>query len=73
MAKARGSITVDRELCKGCGICITVCPVKILGFDEENVNSKGYHPMQCLEPEKCIACASCGIMCPDAAITVVRE
>lgn len=69
---AKGKITVNKELCKGCGVCISVCPVKILDFDNSDVNSKGYHPMKSMDPDKCIACANCGLMCPDAAITVER-
>jgi len=71
MAKGCVEFRVDR--CKGCGLCISVCPRKILGFDKEQVNIKGYHPATCLDPDSCVGCASCAIMCPDGVITVYRE
>ena len=64
-------MTVDPNYCKGCGLCISVCPVKIIRFSE-NINSKGYHYTECFEPEKCIACKLCYTICPDVAITVEK-
>ncbi|HOB21908.1 MAG: ferredoxin family protein [Firmicutes bacterium] len=67
-------VIIDRERCKGCQICIEVCPRKILSL-EEKINGHGYHPAQ-MKPEnreKCTGCAFCAIMCPDAAIEVERE
>ena len=65
-------ITVKADTCKGCGLCMTACPRKIIGFDREKINSKGYHPAVLLEEEKCIGCAMCAQMCPDCAIIVER-
>ncbi|MFQ9952631.1 MAG: 4Fe-4S binding protein, partial [Clostridium sp.] len=39
---------------------------------KDKINSKGYHPAQLVEPEKCTGCASCAMMCPDVAIIVER-
>ena len=36
------------------------------------VNSKGYPYVTAAHPEKCIGCAMCANMCPDAAIEVFR-
>ncbi len=69
MAK-KGKLTFDVERCKGCGLCISFCPKKILDFDDKSINQKGYHPVQCVKPEECIACISCATMCPDQVITV---
>ena len=43
------TITVKADTCKGCGLCMTACPRKIIGFDREKINSKGYHPAVLLE------------------------
>lgn len=59
------------ERCKGCGQCVLVCPVKIIGF-ADRINAKGYKPATVKEMEKCIGCASCGKMCPDLVITVYK-
>ena len=36
----RGRVVIDRELCKGCYLCIRACPVKVLEEDKEP-NSTG--------------------------------
>lgn len=68
----RGSVTFDQERCKGCGLCISVCPVNILAFDTGITNKRGYVPSSVQEPEKCIGCMNCALMCPDLVITVER-
>ncbi|HPK40975.1 MAG TPA: ferredoxin family protein [Candidatus Cloacimonadota bacterium] len=64
-------MTVDPNYCKGCGLCISVCPQKVIRFSE-NINDKGYHYAECFDQEKCIACAMCYRTCPDVAITVQK-
>ena len=66
-------IIVDEKVCKGCGMCVHACPLKIIALDKTRLNAKGYHPAQLVEPEKCVGCASCATMCPDTAITVERS
>ena len=68
----RGNVTFDQERCKGCGLCISVCPVNILAFDIGITNKRGYVPSSIQEPEKCISCMNCALMCPDLVITVER-
>lgn len=65
-------VTVNEDVCKGCGLCTTACPKKIILLDKEKFTSKGYHPAHVFEIEKCIGCAMCAIMCPDVAIVVER-
>jgi 2-oxoglutarate ferredoxin oxidoreductase subunit delta len=66
-------VTFKEDRCKGCGLCIDVCPMKIIGFSD-SLNEKGYHPAKVTEENmsKCIGCASCGKMCPDCVITVEK-
>ena len=66
-------ITIDENVCKGCGLCVTACPKKIVLINRAKINEKGYNPAIVEEIEKCIACAMCAIMCPDSAITVEKE
>ena len=68
MAK-KGKITIDREMCKGCLLCIRACPVKVLEEDSE-MNSTGSYPVRAADIEKCIACGNCYEVCPDASIEV---
>lgn len=65
-------LTIKEELCKGCGLCINVCPKKILVLHEEKLNAKGYHPIRLTDEAACIACASCARMCPDVVFTVEK-
>lgn len=67
-----GKMTVNENICKGCGVCVLACPKKIISLAKERINVKGYHPAQVLEMEKCIGCAMCATMCPDVAIKVER-
>ena len=48
------------QWCKGCGICVAFCPVKILTLENEKV--------KVVSPEKCTSCGLCEMRCPDFAI-----
>ena len=63
---------IEENLCKGCGLCVSVCPKKVLEIDKK-VNTKGYFPAYQARPEDCIVCAICCNMCPDVAITITEE
>ncbi len=65
-------MTVDFERCKGCGLCITACPKKIVELQKEKRNAKGYFTAHCIDDEACISCAMCAVMCPDCAIVVTK-
>ena len=60
---------IDSDRCKGCGLCVMVCPKDVLALSD-NLNVKGYHPAYQAHPENCIHCALCCRMCPDVAITI---
>jgi len=64
-------VIFNTDLCKGCGLCVSVCPTDII-FLADNLNAKGYRPATVVEQEKCISCAACGRMCPDYVITIYR-
>ena len=74
MAK-RGKVTIDRDLCKGCLLCIRACPVKALETDTE-ANASGSYPSKPVNQEKaqpCIACGNCYEVCPDVCIEVYEH
>ena len=72
MAKARGSIIVDRENCKGCEVCLVACPTDVIRLASQ-VNRKGYHFAYMENPDACIGCANCAIVCPDGVISVYKK
>ncbi|MCC8191604.1 MAG: 4Fe-4S binding protein [Ruminococcus sp.] len=65
-------MTVNFERCKGCALCTTACPKKIVEIQKEKRNSKGYYTAVCVDEQKCIGCGMCYTMCPDCAIIVER-
>lgn len=69
VAMRKGSVTIDRELCKGCLLCIRACPFGVLAEDTA-MNSSGVYPVLAGTPDACTGCASCYRVCPDCAITV---
>lgn len=60
---------IDEQRCKGCALCVAVCPKKVLEMSVR-VNTKGYFPVSCAHPERCVHCALCCTMCPDVALTM---
>jgi len=60
---------IDANRCKGCGLCVAVCPKKVLEISDE-VSPKGYFPAYQARPEDCVFCTTCCIMCPDVAIEI---
>lgn len=65
-----GKIIIDTERCKGCGLCISVCPKNNIHVSEQS-NKSGYFPAEC--DGDCTGCAVCAIMCPEAVIEVLIE
>jgi len=62
---------IEKDRCKGCGLCIPVCPKNVLEISS-TVNTKGYYPAFQARPEDCIRCTLCCIMCPDVAISITE-
>jgi 2-oxoglutarate ferredoxin oxidoreductase subunit delta len=70
---AKGKVSFNQDRCKGCGLCVEACPVKIVSIDTQVINKKGYSPATVFEGDKCIGCTNCATMCPDSVITVERN
>lgn len=66
----KGDIHIINDRCKGCNFCIEFCPTEVLK-ESEKFNIKGYHPPEPADPEKCIGCRLCELICPDFAIYVI--
>lgn len=67
---ARVEFWEDR--CKGCSLCVSACPRKIIKLRVDMLNSKGYHPAGVDEMDKCTGCTICATICPDNVIEVWR-
>ena len=57
---------INRDWCKGCGICIAMCPKNVLKLDRKD-------KAVAARLEDCIACQLCEQICPDLAIEVIIE
>ena len=68
----KGTITIDRELCKGCQYCVLSCPQGVIEIDRE-FNIGGFFPAKTVNLEQCTGCALCAETCPEIAIEVWRE
>jgi len=69
--KMAGEIIIDTERCKGCGLCVAVCPKNCIVISKCS-NKNGYFPAQATN-RGCTGCAMCAIICPEAIIEVYRD
>ena len=65
-------LTFKSDNCKGCGLCIDVCPKGVLRLATDKINKRGHHPAEAANPDQCVGCGSCAMMCPDCIIKVER-
>jgi 2-oxoglutarate ferredoxin oxidoreductase subunit delta len=66
-----GKIKIDRERCKGCGLCVAVCDRGGVVISRRS-NKNGFFPAEAFDSE-CTGCAKCALICPEAVIEVYRE
>jgi len=60
-------ITIDTELCEGCGDCAAACPEDCIGLESARGKTAAY-----VELEDCTQCGVCESVCPNRAIAVVE-
>jgi len=57
-------ITINKEECTKCGICVKECPRLVLSMGKEGPEA--------LAPQDCFACGHCVAVCPNEAIDNIR-
>jgi len=55
-------IDINEPWCKGCEICVEVCPKKVLKMED--------FVAKVVQLDNCIECMLCEVLCPDFAIVV---
>lgn len=71
MGRPKGRIVIDEGRCKGCGLCIWVCPKgQIQLADHEDL--RGIRIAYFDGTQSCTGCTYCAIICPDVAIEVYK-
>jgi 2-oxoglutarate ferredoxin oxidoreductase subunit delta len=65
-------VTIKKDLCKGCQLCIVYCPVGHLALSLQ-LNKRGVRFAQIKERTHCTGCGYCFLMCPDTCISVIAE
>ena len=61
---AKAVIKIDAKLCKGCAVCVELCPTGALVMKDFKAAIK--------DAELCTGCTSCELRCPDFAIEITR-
>lgn len=63
-----GKVRIDQQRCKGCGLCVDVCPNECITVADVT-NDNGYLPAK-VDGDGCSGCGLCTTICPDSAIEV---
>ena len=64
------SIEINQSWCKGCYLCLEVCPIDGIFIKEDRIGEKGFSLVSVNNMEKCTGCMLCELLCPDLAIIV---
>lgn len=64
-------VELDEVLCKGqaCAICQSICPQEVFALSDKPT-PQGIWTLQVVNPEECIGCGRCELLCPELAISV---
>ncbi|MFH1413318.1 MAG: 4Fe-4S dicluster domain-containing protein [Candidatus Omnitrophota bacterium] len=65
-------VTINKDKCKGCFLCINVCPKKTINKSAK-LNKRGVNYVEFISGSQCLGCAMCAIICPDCCIEVYKE
>ncbi|MFH1368099.1 MAG: ferredoxin family protein [Elusimicrobiota bacterium] len=65
-------IKIETDRCKGCALCIDVCPKKSLIISDK-FNKAGHHPAVFVEGNECTGCGFCYLVCPEVCVEVDKD
>ncbi|MDD5431642.1 MAG: 4Fe-4S binding protein [Candidatus Omnitrophica bacterium] len=64
-------IIINKNKCKGCLLCISVCPKGLIVRGEE-LNTLGVKPAKFKDEQVCLGCMMCAVICPECCIEVYK-
>ena len=64
-------ITINKQMCKGCLLCITFCPKGAIAKGTA-LNKRGLTPVEFSDGDNCVGCAMCAVICPECCIEVYK-
>jgi 2-oxoglutarate ferredoxin oxidoreductase subunit delta len=67
MSDKTHEVTINERFCKGCRLCIDVCPQGKLAMNAEP-DMRGVQTAYVVGRAVCTGCRRCVTVCPDAAI-----
>jgi len=59
-------VSINKNLCKDCFICVKVCPKKVFDIKDGDI-------VYVKDENMCIGCKICENLCPDFAIEVMKR
>lgn len=59
-------VTIEDKGCRGCTLCVDICPVDVFDYDN------GANLAKVARAEDCIACLSCFYLCPSQCIALTE-
>ncbi len=66
-------VKIREARCKGCELCVSVCPQKRLVMAKV-LNVRGVYPAAFDESaDECRGCMNCTLICPDLAIEIFED
>lgn len=70
--KDAASLSLDREACTGCGMCLTVCPHGVFEFRNGTAAASKRRAVEIVFKDRCMECGACMMNCPAGAIAVKK-
>lgn len=65
-------ITVNKDKCKGCLLCVSFCPKDKIKVSKD-LNKFGINFVYFQDDGECIGCSQCAVVCPDCCIEVYKD
>jgi 2-oxoglutarate ferredoxin oxidoreductase subunit delta len=65
-------VTIKKDKCKGCYLCILYCPTKHLTISSQ-LNKRGVSFAALKEGTRCAGCGFCFLVCPESCIEVYDQ